>query len=436
MSLWLNGRSGNRGACSQPCRSSYNLENSDGKELIHDEHLLSLKDFSAAQHLESMIAAGITSFKIEGRLKDISYVKNVTAYYRQLLDRIIEGHKDLKQESSGKTRFFFTPDLERTFNRGFTDYFLVERKKMASTHTQKSLGKQIAKVISCKGNRLTLKNIEPLTAGDGLCFFNDDNKLEGFLVNQVNGNNILANKPLSVKPATLLWRNNDFAFGKQLQGKTSERKISVSMILTETVSGIRLKVIDEDGCETTTNINCEKTLANNQERAKENLETQLAKLGSTAFELTKVDNRLTQQLFLPSSVINELRRKAIEQLEKVRMEQFRPKATPLVPNELPYYENKLSPLANVTNSKAELFYRRHQVDSIEPGMDITIPHSPVPLMTCKYCLRFEMGQCLKKKNNKEVRQDWLGELFLTNNSNRFRLHFDCQRCEMQIFPTN
>lgn len=446
LSLWLNGRSGNRGACSQPCRSAYDLINATGKTLRHNEHLLSLKDFSATQHLESMIKAGITSFKIEGRLKDISYVKNVTAYYRQKLDKIMEGSITYRQASSGKTQFFFTSDLERTFNRGFTDYFLAGRQKMASPATQKSLGKQIGKVVSCNGNNLVINSRDKLTSGDGICFFNADNQLEGFLVNQVEHNNILANKPLSIKNGTVLWRNNDFAFEKQLQGDTAERKIAVSMTLDETATGLKLLITDEDGCSATAEAECEKIVANNPEKVTETNKRQLSKLGGTPFQLSTLNCQLSTALFIPASLLNELRRQAVETLQSVRIKRFHPKDTSLIPNELPYFENNLNALSNVINEKSEAFYHRHHVNSIEPGLDKLLVDSKAtpdaasrdvirktPLMTCKYCLRYEMGQCLKHKCNKEVSPDWQGNLFLLNNGIRLRLRFNCQRCEMQIF---
>ena len=435
MSLYLNGRSGNRGSCSQPCRSAYDLINETGKTLRHNEHLLSLKDFSAAQHIESMIDAGITSFKIEGRLKDISYVKNVTAYYRQLIDSIIAKREGLRAASSGKTTFFFEPDLERTFNRGFTDYFLQKRQPMASTTTQKSLGKKIGQVLSVNGAQLTIKTKETLTAGDGICYFNNENQLEGFLVNQVSGNKITANKQLEIKSGTILWRNNDYAFEKQMQGTTSERKISVSMTFGETAEGVSLTIKDEDGCEATTETICEKIAANNKERAKDMITKQLSKLGGTPFQATEITLATNNLPFLPAAAINDLRRKAVDLLQDERLRHFYPKDTTLIPNEIPYFETCLDGRANIVNSKTEAFYRRHNVTTIERGPDQ--PNigfkKDFPLMTTKYCLRYELGQCLMHKCNKSVDKDYSDGLYLLNNGRRFRLHFDCKRCEMQVF---
>lgn len=427
-------RSGNRGSCTQPCRAAYDLVNGQGKVLRKNEHLLSLKDFSAAQSIESMIDAGITSFKIEGRLKDISYVKNVTGYYRQLLDSIMARREGLKPASSGSTRLFFTPDLERTFNRGFTDYFLNSRKPMASYATQKSLGKMIGTVISGNGNTLVINNKEPLTAGDGICFFNDEKQLEGFLVNHVNGNRITANKSLNISKGTQLWRNNDFAFEKQLQGNTSERKIAVSMALAETADGLSLTITDEDGIEASVTVECTKEPARNETRAKETIIAQLSKLGGTPFETSNIIIETRQQYFLPASMLNELRRKAVEELETKRITANRPTDTILALDDIPYFQITVDGRANIVNDKAEAFYRRHGVTTIErgpdqPGVEFK---DDFPLMTTKYCLRYELGQCLMHKCNKTVSPDYASDLFLYNNGNKFSLSFDCKKCEMQI----
>ncbi|MBQ7062440.1 MAG: U32 family peptidase [Bacteroidales bacterium] len=433
LSQYLTGRSGNRGACSQPCRSSYDLINESGTILRHNEHLLSLKDFSAAKHIAQMIDAGITSFKIEGRLKDMSYVKNITAYYRRLLDNLIEQRNDLRASSSGHTLFHFVPDPSRTFNRGFTDYFLVQRQPMASHSTQKSIGKHIGSVVESHGNRLTVKTSEALSAGDGLCYYNSQNQLEGFLVNQVNGKHITANKPLNIASGTPLWRNNDIAFERQLQGKSAERKMAVSMHLAETPSGLQLTISDEDGCQVSVETACEKVPANNPSAAAQNIEQQLRKLGGTPFKATDVTIQMTQPLFIVASQLNELRRNAIEQLETERLKHFYPKDKTLVPNNLAYPQATLDYRANIINYKAEDFYRRHQVRQLEHGLEKTLDYDGKALMTCKYCLHYELGQCLKLKNNKTVAPNYRSTLYLCNGNNRFRLQFDCEHCEMQIY---
>ncbi len=453
LSQYITGHSGNRGNCSQPCRSSYDLYNEQGRLLQQKCHLLSLKDFNASAHLEEMIQRGITSFKIEGRLKDLSYVKNVTAYYRQRLDSLMGQHNrnigqptdSMKQgsdggekekelwraASEGKCRFFFTPDLERTFNRGFTDYFLAQRQPMATLRTQKSLGKPLGTVRNVTQNSVTLNTKETLTAGDGLCFFNSRGELEGILVNHVQGNTFVANRTLNTNPGTMLWRNNDFAFEKQLQGKTAERKMAVDMWLEETTDGLQLTAIDETGTQAVAHMACHKEEARDADRARDQLHRQLQKLGDTAFVLREL-TLPERGLFLPAALINDLRRQTMAALTEQRIAAQRPGDVASPPNEVPYYEKTLDYRANVVNQLAERFYKRHGVKEIEHGVEQTQDYANKALMTTKYCLRYELGQCLQLKNNKTVVPEYKGNLLLRNNNRLLRLVFDCSHCEMQI----
>ena len=441
MSQYLNGRSGNRGCCSQPCRSTYDLYNQQGELLSKGKHLLSLKDFSAASHLQEMIDAGITSFKIEGRLKDMGYVKNVTAYYRRLLDDIMAQRSDCRPASSGKTELYFVPDLEKTFNRGFTDYFLQERKPMATLNTQKSLGKKLGPVTKINGNNITLRSSETLTAGDGLCFFNPSGQLEGFLVNRVNGNSFQPNRmPDGLTVGTLLWRNNDQAFEKLLQGRTSSRKVEITVTLSDTPEGLQLQLQDNDGCQVSTTTECNKETAQNPQRALEQTDKQLRKLGDTIFQATEVYYRCSQPYFLPSSLLNDLRRKAVAALEERRLAWHlaqRGHSAPLAErqaNTTPYFETAVDYRANILNQQAEEFYRRHGVQQTEYGLEKTLDYNNKALMTTKYCLRYELGRCLQGKNARQgsipiANSD---KLYLHNNKHWFRLHFDCRNCQMLI----
>ena len=310
MSQYLNNRSGNRGCCSQPCRSTYDLYNGDGRLLIKEKHLLSLRDFNASQQLENMISAGITSFKIEGRLKDLSYVKNITAYYRQLLDNILNSsfithhsslithhsslitphsslpthhsslitphsslpthhsslitpHSSLITHHSSLITYHFTPDPDRTFNRGYTDYFLRGRQPMANFATPKSLGKYIGKVTDIRRNSLTISGTEPFANGDGLCYYDADGRLQGFLVNGVQGRTVIPNQMPDIKVGTALWRNQDQQFEKLLQGKSAERKIGVEMLFRATPDGFALQLTDEEGLSVTHSVAAEHQEARN-----------------------------------------------------------------------------------------------------------------------------------------------------------------------------
>lgn len=439
MSQYLNQRSGNRGCCAQPCRSAYDLYNSDRKLLRHEEHLLSLKDLNASQHIRSMIDAGITSFKIEGRLKDSSYVKNITAYYRQILDHILEGSPDHIPASAGRTTLFFTPDPERTFSRGFTDYFLRERHPMASPTTQKSLGKQIGKVTKITHNSLTINTRETLTPGDGLCFFPPgSNQLQGFLVNHVSGSTITPNRMPEIAVGTELWRNNDYAFEKLLQSNSAERKINLAATLTEHPQGLTLTLTAPDGTTSSASIQCDKSPARDPQKALSQIQTQISKLGGTPFTLADLSIPDTvSQYFIPTSTLNELRRQAVQQLADTLSSRRQTPETPLAaPSSLPYPDSPTDYRLNILNQKASQFYQRHGVTNIEYGLEKTQAYDNKALMTSKYCLRYELGQCFNHKNNNSVAPDYQQALYLRNNKNWFQLQFDCKNCQMLILKSD
>lgn len=439
MSQYLNSRSGNRGCCSQPCRSTYDLYNGDGKLLIKERHLLSLRDFNASQQLHSMIDAGITSFKIEGRLKDLSYVKNITAHYRQLLDSMMEGHEKV---SSGNCTYTFTPDPERTFNRGYTDYFLRERQPMASFATQKSIGKKIGEVTSIGSYTLSISGTEPFANGDGLCYLDADGKMQGFLVNDVQGRTVTPNHMPDIKVGTTIWRNNDQAFEKQLQGRTAERKIGVEMLFCVSRRGFSLDIKDEDGVSVVQHMAAEHAESNKPLHNSNNIVKQLSKLGNTPFVATKISDVTEGRYFITAGTLNELRRKAVELLKEYRIKHFHPEDRVRHDQNQPYPTAELDYRANVINDKAESFYKHHGVNEIERGLEQTEDYDGKALMTTKYCLRHELGCCLQGKNEKEERRKEkklpfiapTDTLILRNNDRRFRLDFDCRQCLMRIYP--
>lgn len=429
MSQYLNNRSGNRGRCGQPCRSTYDLYNSEKQLLRRNEHLLSLKDFSAAQHIESMIDAGITSFKIEGRLKDISYVKNVTAYYRNILDNIILQKQNLQRSSSGKCYFMFTPDIEKSFNRGFCDYFLTGRKKIASFATQKSKGKKVGQVSAVKGKYITVKSNETFSKGDGICFIDKNNLLQGFNINQVEGCNIYPNKMPEINVGTTLWRNNDFLFEKRLQNKSAERKIEITVTISEHDTGFKLTITDEDGHEANSIVHCTKELSEKETSTHETIAKQLSKLGNTSYSTNRIVNNLSCNYFIPTSILNTLRRNAVSSLDKIRCEYYKPKDKDHTVNNITYPENTLGYNANIINEKSAAFYQRHGVEHFEYGPEKSKQYDGCALMTTKYCLRHELGQCTKlNKKDPEFNQ----RLYLRNNQNWFELQFDCKQCLMTI----
>ncbi len=443
MSQYLNSRSGNRGCCSQPCRSTYDLYDGDGRLLLKEKHLLSLRDFNASQQLENMIAAGISSFKIEGRLKDLSYVKNITAYYRQLLDNIMNKnfplstfHFPLSKSSSGNCTYTFTPDPDRTFNRGYTDYFLRERQPMANFATQKSLGKLIGKVTAVGRNSLTISGTEPFANGDGLCYYDADGRLQGFLVNGVHDRTVTPNQMPDIKAGTTLWRNQDQQFEKQLQGKSAERKIGVEMLFSATPDGFVLQLTDEEGLSVTHSIVAEQQEARNSGGAENPIVKQLSKLGNTPFMATAIVDETQGRYFLPAGTLNQLRREAVEQLMALRIAHHRPADCHRSDGGVPYPTPTLDYRANIINDKAEAFYKHHSVKEIERGLEQTEDYDGKALMTTKYCLRYELGCCLQGKNSGKSQLDIkpTATLLLRNNDRRFRLDFDCRQCLMLIYP--
>ena len=435
MSQYLNGRSGNRGACSQPCRSRYDLLDDHGKVLIKDKHLLSLRDFNASQHLGSMIAAGITSFKIEGRLKDLGYVKNITAYYRVLLDNLLDGDERHRRASSGRSTFFFTPDPERTFNRGYTDYFLRERHPMASFATQKSIGKRLGKVTSIGRNNLTISGDEPLTNGDGLCYLDGDGRLQGFLVNGVQGRTVTPNRMPDLSVGTVIWRNNDQRFEKQLLGDTAQRKVAITLTFSATEQGYCLTIKDEDGISVTQPIEAAHIEANNPKGNSDTIVKQLGKLGNTPFVAEAISDTTGGRYFIAAAVLNELRRRAVDMLIEHRISHFHPADLPRIDHQSPYPTPTLDYRANIVNDKAEAFYRHHGVTEVERGIEQRGDYDGKALMTTKYCLRYELGCCLQGKNRGRalLPLEASDTLVLRNNDRLFRLEFDCRECLMRIY---
>ena len=427
MSMMVTNRSGNRGECAQLCRTRFDLLDSDGHYLLRQKHALSLKDMNRSAYLKDLIDAGVASFKVEGRLKDESYVKNVTAYYRQLLDNILSERADYDKVGSGRTTFFFESNPAKTFNRNFTPYFIDgRREKMASFDTPKSMGQEIGRLRQDSKRRLFYEGKETILNGDGLCFINGDGELEGFSVNKVLGDQLVPHKPISAFRDVSLYRNLDKAFEKILSGKTAERKILVDMAFGETETGFCLHLKDEDGCESESYIEFKKETARKPEVANQQLRTSFSKLGGTPFELRNL-SLLASGYFIPSSVSNKLRSDGIDRLVEDRVRFFRPKDSQLHYAPEPYY-NSADYKRNITNASHKSVYEDFGVSEMEYGLDKTMDFKGKEVMTCKYCIRYEMGLCLKQNKNNQVK----APLFLKNDKHRFRLEFDCKNCVMKV----
>lgn len=427
ISKMMTGRSGNRGECAQICRTPFDLQDANGKILLKNKHLLSLRDMNRSAYLADLMDAGVVSFKVEGRLKDENYVKNITAYYRQILDNILVGKPDLRKTGSGTTVFFFDPDPKKTFNRGFTPYFVDgNREKMASFDTPKAMGQYIGTLRQDMRGNLLYDGSETFANGDGLCFINSEGNLEGFFVNGFDGRRIIPHKSVSVFKQVDLYRNVDKDFEKKMEGKSAERKIAVDMVFEEVENGFRLRVCDEDGVEADAVLETEKTLANKPEMAGSQLRASLSKLGNTPFVLRNL-TLPAQAFFIPTSKVNQLKNNVIEYLIEQRETHFKPEDSPLH-YALEQMLESASYKRNITNELHRAVYADFGAKEFEYGLDKTLDFKRKELMVCKYCLRYELGMCTKNKQKPNV----VFPLYLKNDKYRFKLDFDCKNCEMRI----
>ncbi len=422
-------RSANRGECAQFCRLSFDMVDADGKIITKNKHLLSLKDMNQSDNLEAIIDAGASSLKIEGRLKDISYVKNVTAYYRKKLDSIIKRRPDLKRASSGKEKFIFTPQLDKSFSRGSTSYFLNGRNsEIFSFDTPKSLGEEMGYVKEIRGNYFTVAGVKSFNNGDGLCYIDANGKLQGFRVNRVEANKLYPLEMPSFKPKTPIYRNFDQEFDKLLQRKSSERKIDVNIEFSETPSGFSLTIRDEDNNMACIAIDREKVKARSNQS--DNIRTQLSKLGNTPFMSQNVRVDLDDEWFIPSSELSEIRRRAVDELLKVRKINYRQEIAPLENKNVSFPKTELTYLGNVMNEKAFSFYKNHGVLKIAPAFEKS-PEKDVALMFCKHCLRYSMGWCPVHHKQKSPYKEPFS--LVSSDGKRFRLEFDCKNCQMKLY---
>ncbi len=434
MSQACTGRSANRGNCAQFCRLPYTLTDADGKVIRENSHLLSLKDMNRADSLEELLRAGITSLKIEGRLKSIDYVKNITAFYRQKLDAIFEKDAKYGPASAGKVELTFTPDPQKTFNRGATEYFLHGRENvMVEPDTPKSIGEPIGKILNINGNKIRIATKQTLHNGDGLSYVDENHELAGFRINTADGGMVTTLEPVrGLKEGDRVYRNLDIVFDKQLRGESAVRRIPVSIHLSETDEGFLLRITDEEGVSAELAVSAAKEEARQAEAANENLRRNLAKLGGTPFVAREVTLDLTRAYFLAASAVNQWRREVVERLVEARMASHRRTAGRLPQQRceatmpLPTAGNA-DYRANIMNRQAEAFYQQHGASETAPAYEVA-PTPDAVLMTCKHCIRFTLGFCTR--NGKAL--PYPEPLFLTNSIHRFQLQFDCKNCEMKV----
>jgi len=433
LSYAIGGRSGNRGQCAQPCRRPYSLLDRHGERLVEHSHLLSLKDLNLTQYLRDLLDVGVCSFKIEGRLKDQAYVKNIIAHYRQQLDAILPD-LDMQSSSSGRVLFDFEPDPDKTFNRSYSTYFITgQRDDIASPETPKHAGEPIGIVTAVEREAFSLNVMAPLNNGDGLTFFDRDGQLQGTLVNRVDGFKVYPAKMGGIFKGAQICRNADRAFLQELDKSKLDRRIPINMIFSETEDGFQLGARDQDGNAVVVALNVEKEPARDVERARQTLERQLIRLGESDFVCDEIQIELSQEYFFPLSVLNALRRDLVSRLQVERARNFPLMSGGVRINQVPYPQNRLVFLGNVLNQKAQDFYRRHGVEDIEPAAESGLDMIGRKVMTTKHCIKYELGGCPLQ----ESPVDFEEPLYLADDGGlRLRLAFNCQDCLMEIFAEN
>ena len=410
------GRSANRGECAQFCRMKFDLVDADDRVLEHDRHLLSLRDMNQLANLEALAEAGATSFKIEGRLKDVCYVKNVTAAYSQRLNDIIRRHPDQYcRASKGHCTYTFKPNLNRTFNRGYTTYFAHGRQPdIACFDTPKAMGEFVGTVKELRRDSFTVAGTASFVNGDGLCFFDANRELQGFRVNRVEGNRLFPqHMPADLRPGLRLYRNNDQEMERLLARPSAERKIPIRLSLCATADGFSLS---------SGNVSVSLTIGHQtaEKPQRENIVRQLTKLGGTPFECSDVDLPPGFNYFIPSSQLAELRRLLVEALSS----QYSPSS--LSSQSSPSYSQPH--LYNIANREACRFYGVAAPTAYELH-----PTADAVLMQCRHCLRYALGFCVKHGGK---RPSWHEPLFLRlGDGRRFRLEFDCRNCQMNIYAS-
>ena len=415
LSQYIGNRSANRGACAQPCRLPYDLLDAEGNVLIKNRHLLCLKDLNNSAHLEELMDAGITSFKIEGRMKEADYVKNVTAYYRQKLDEIFERRAEYMQSSCRDTaRHVSTFEInpEKSFNRGFTDFFINGRQKgIDSPFTPKSMGEYIGEVAWCNPLRMEIATDKTLHNGDGLCFLNENDELVGLRADVVHGRDaarhvstVACNRPHGAHRGAKIYRNYDIEWQKQVEASTGSRKIAIDLVLAETETGYEMMAVCRDAINrVSTSVTSEKITANNPDKATENIRKKALQWGDTPFNPINLELRFAEPRLIPASVIGEMKRQLVEKLINAMIENHR---------------------------------INRECRDVTCNVSTTIPMAdpdaiPDHLMTCHHCIRFANGMCLKQ-SAVETRHGT--SLQIRHGDHTFRLEFDCRHCLMYVCP--
>jgi len=434
LSYSIGNRSGNRGDCAQPCRKKYTMTDSGSEVILPQKYLLSLKDLNLSDYLRELIEARVTSFKIEGRLRDINYVTNIVSYYRGKIDEIL-GTTAMKKSSSGNVFINFEPDAKKTFNRGYTTYFIHGRDSdIASPNTPKSMGEKVGTVRETGKNWFTLDSDVKMNNGDGICFFDAESELDGTLVNRVDGEKIYPANMESILTGTAIYRNLGHEFLKKLKNAKIERKIDIELDISEYEDGITVTATDSEGITAQKQYPCAKEISNDPQSMKETIIRQFSKLGDTEFALSRITIDLLQIYFFQIRVLNEIRRDIIETLHKNRKEFFNRNREfiKIEKTAFPYIVEKLGFDGNVFNEKAREFYKRHGVEEIEPAAESGMDMAGKKVMTTKHCLKCQAGLC-PKYNHSNSGKFFKEPFYLVDeHGKKFRLVFDCPNCRMEI----
>ncbi len=429
LSQAIGGRSANRGECAQPCRKKYSLVDEKGKFIAKNKYLLSLKDFNLSSHLKDLISAGVTSFKIEGRLKDESYIKNVVSFYRKQIDSLLE-ELDLTKSSYGKIEHSFEPNLEKTFNRGYTTYFLNKRSKdISALNYTKSLGEFIGKVTNATDKSFSIKG-KKLNVSDGICFFDEKQELVGTKIQKYENGLIFPKSMAGIKKGVDIYRNYDHLFETIELKKSNKRKIIVSLEVKEKNDNLIITIKDENGISTDIRVKNEFETAKSKENAHKNIEKQLSKLGGTEFLLNSISIDINNPPFIAVSELNSIRRELIEKFRTVRLANYKKEQEYEKLKLIKYPQQSLSFEANVSNEKAELFYEKRGVTTIEPAAELQKSLKNKKVMTTKHCLRYLFDICPKQKKQNYTPKTL--ELIDEHNK-KYKLTFDCKKCEMCIY---
>lgn len=428
MSAAITGRSANRGECAQFCRLPYTLIDGNGRKIAIDKHLLSLKDLNQSNRIEELLDAGASSFKIEGRLKDVGYVKNITAYYRQEIDKVLARRSDeFYRASDGVSTITFTPNPAKSFNRGFTHYFLDGRSPEAiiQPDTPKAIGEPVGTIKRVIDNRsFVVDSRVELHNGDGLCYFDNQGAFQGFRLNRIDGKIINVASSHKFVAGAKLYRNSDYNFDTALQRPTAQRFIEVEITLSEQPSGFAITITDG---KTTTTHRCDAEKALSRTPQADRQRQELSKLGNTPYRATQVNIELSADYFIPPSQLSAWRREAIEWFDRARRLAYRSDRRKQITAQPTWATPSVDYHANIANPIADDFYRSHGVSSATPAFELS-PVKDAELMRTRHCIRHHLGACLRTPQGKNLTPP----LTLQQDNVSLALHFDCARCEMVI----